>query len=211
MTYFQLKDYFIEYRKLVRVQTDLVDDDNINDLTTVWDKKWPYINRALVTIFYSVRGDKDELSFVRLDNLFNRGLKRLYKFYRRKDLVELLHNDYGQIKCNHYMNDQTNQKYVSEELFMDYLRRIDENIDKKKKQYHHLFQFYSGPQCYEDFIDYPDKLTYDEIKLIVIASGNSKAIDKLNNITIEADELKYNQKDLIYTAKKNVKVDFITP
>ena len=87
--------------------------------------------------------------------------KGSYRYYRRKDLVELLQKDFEQVKTNEFMNDPVNSQFLSEDRFIQYLHEINDNISRNKNKYHHLFVQYSGPQCYEDLYVDPDRLNYD--------------------------------------------------
>ena len=84
-----------------------------------------------------------------------------YRYYRQKDLVELLHKDFGQVKANEFINDPANSKFVSDEIFCQYLQQIHDNIRQNKSNYHHLFVPFSGPQCFEDLELDPKRLCYD--------------------------------------------------
>ena len=41
------------------------------------------------------------------------------------------------------------------------LHDINDDIARNKNEYHHLFELYSGPQCYEDLFHNPDRMQYD--------------------------------------------------
>ena len=83
------------------------------------------------------------------------------KFYRRKDLYEILYKDYGQVKTNQFLNNPGKSDFIAESAFVRYLHEINENISRNKRKYHGLFVPYSGPQCYEDVLVNPERLQYD--------------------------------------------------
>ena len=134
--------------KIIGAQTDVETEMSLGP-------SWTYRDSTKVKIFYAM---DDKETCIILTNLRERAV--VYCFYRKKDLVDLLYQDFGQVKANEFIIDPTNSKFVSDEQFCQYLHQINDNISRHKGQYHHLFDKFSGPQCYEDLLD-PVRLNYN--------------------------------------------------
>ena len=106
-------------------------------------------------------GDSQE---IRLHHLRERGfstrnaLKR-FIYYRKKHLVAVLHAEYGQDKMNSFLRNPTEAKFMTEVKFLNLLQEIDESIATNYSKYEHLFEPYSGPQCFADRAT--NRLEYD--------------------------------------------------
>ena len=95
------------------------------------------------------------------DRLYYYGKGGQFRYYRKKDLVTMLHPEYGQVKINQLLNNPAQAKFMTEQKFVEILKDINDNIRRNYGQYHHLFVPYSGPQCYEDLCIKPERLQYD--------------------------------------------------